>query len=277
MTSISRTPWSSGSGCRRKCCSTPSVPRPAVPEKFTGFPPGTRAVQLPDGQVIDTGGRYASWDRHPFLKAFGQPAREAACECEREGDVNLARVLELKNGPFLQQEDLRRPTTASASSWPGSCPMRTSSNELFLATLSRPPLPHEVKAALDVVDEGHGQTRGLGSGALGAAQYQRVLVPTLTISRLRLSNGREAATLARWNSEDLPMITMLGSTASLRRPDPPRDAQGRGPVAPGRRLQPAQPALGRGESQGRMPGRARPRASSCSTCSAGPPPRTCST
>src|SRR5262249_8114853 len=47
-----------------------------APEEFTGMPPGTRAVELPDGQVIYTGGRYASWDRHPFLKSFGQPARE---------------------------------------------------------------------------------------------------------------------------------------------------------------------------------------------------------
>src|SRR5262249_52790578 len=75
-----------------------------VPEKFTGIPQGTRAVELPDGQVIYTGGQYASWDRHPFLKAFGQPAREVACECEREGDVNLARVLELKNGPLIYEK-----------------------------------------------------------------------------------------------------------------------------------------------------------------------------
>src|SRR5262249_7146671 len=50
-----------------------------VPEKFAGLPLGTRAVQLPDGEV-----------NHPFLKTFGQPARELACECEREGDSNLA-------------------------------------------------------------------------------------------------------------------------------------------------------------------------------------------
>ncbi|HVL10913.1 MAG TPA: DUF1549 domain-containing protein, partial [Gemmata sp.] len=39
----------------------------AVPEKFAGLPAGTRATQLPDGEV-----------NHPFLKAFGQPARELA-------------------------------------------------------------------------------------------------------------------------------------------------------------------------------------------------------
>src|SRR5262249_48648414 len=65
-----------------------------VPEKFQGVPLGTRTVQLPDGHVNNTGGQYATWDRHPFLKAWGQPARDGACECEREGDLNLTRALE---------------------------------------------------------------------------------------------------------------------------------------------------------------------------------------
>jgi hypothetical protein len=124
----------------------------AAPEKFNGFPAGTRAVQLPDGQVIDTGGQYASWDRHPFLKAFGQPAREATCECEREGDVNLARVLELKNGSFLQKklsEGGNRISKLLAKKLPDAEVVK----ELFLATLSRPPQANEVKAALAVVEK----------------------------------------------------------------------------------------------------------------------------
>ena len=112
--------------------------------------PGTRAVQLPDGQVINTGGQYASWDRHPFLKAFGQPAREVACECEREGDVNLARVLELKNGSFVLAK------IRAADNRIGKLIARKLADsdvlaELFLATLSRPPSPDEMKAALDLV------------------------------------------------------------------------------------------------------------------------------
>lgn len=121
-----------------------------VPEKFTGFPPGTRAVQLPDGQVVDTGGQYASWDRHPFLKAFGQPAREVACECEREGDVNLARVLELKNGDFVLGK-IRAPDNRLGKLLARKLPEEEILTELFLATLSRPPLPHEARAALDLV------------------------------------------------------------------------------------------------------------------------------
>jgi hypothetical protein len=121
-----------------------------APDKFTGFPPGTRAVQLPDGQVIYTGGRYASWDRHPFLKVLGQPAREAACECERESDVNLARVLELKNGEFVQKK-LQSPDNRVGKLLALNLPDNDILNELFLATLSRLPLPEERNAALDVV------------------------------------------------------------------------------------------------------------------------------
>jgi hypothetical protein len=128
------------------CAST------GVPEKFAGFPLGTRAVQLPDGQVIDTGGTYASWDRHPFLKAFGQPAREVACECEREGDVNLARVLELKNGSLVQQK-IQAPDNRIGKLLAKKVSSAEMLNEIFLATLSRPPQPHEVQASLAVVDK----------------------------------------------------------------------------------------------------------------------------
>ncbi len=119
----------------------------AQPEEFTEMPAGTRATQLPDGQVIYTGGRYASWDRHPFLKAFGQPAREAACECEREGDLNLARALEIKNGDFLIGK-IRAPNNRIGQLIARKVPETEMLNELFLATLSRMPSPEESQASL---------------------------------------------------------------------------------------------------------------------------------
>jgi hypothetical protein len=121
-----------------------------TPEKFTGMPAGTRAVQLPDGEVIYTGGRYASWDRHPFMKTFGQPAREVPCECEREGDLNLARALELKNGTFIYGK-LRAPDNRLGRLLARKLPDAEVLDELFLATLSRPPQPEEAHAALDLV------------------------------------------------------------------------------------------------------------------------------
>ena len=124
------------------------------------MPPGTRAVQLPDGQVVYTGGRYASWDRHPFLKAFGQPAREAACECERESDVNLARALEMRNGDFLLGK-LRAPDNRLGRLLAAKSPDADIVTELFLATLSRPPLPDELRSALEhVVQAGDRRAAG---------------------------------------------------------------------------------------------------------------------
>ena len=123
-----------------------------LPEQFEGIPPGTRAVQLPDGEIIYTGGRYAGWDRHPFMKAFGQPARETVCDCEREGDVSLARVLEMKNGAFLQKK-IRAPDNRLGKLLARKLPNATVLDELFLTTLSRPPLPHEAQAALGFVEQ----------------------------------------------------------------------------------------------------------------------------
>jgi hypothetical protein len=107
-----------------------------VPEKFPGLPLGTRATQLPDGDV-----------NHPFLKTFGQPARELACECERESDSNLAQALQLINGPTVN-EKLRNPANRIGRLLAKKTSDLEMLNELYLATLSRPPTPADVKTAL---------------------------------------------------------------------------------------------------------------------------------
>jgi hypothetical protein len=110
-----------------------------VPEKYAGLPAGTRATQLPDGEI-----------NHPFLKTFGQPARELACECERESDSNLAQALQLINGPTVN-EKLRTPTNRLGRLLGQKLPEPELLNELYLATLSRSPEKGEVEAALQHV------------------------------------------------------------------------------------------------------------------------------
>src|SRR5579884_920917 len=107
-----------------------------VPEKFTGMPAGTRAVQLPDGDP-----------NHPFLKTFGQPARELPCECEREGDSNLAQALQLINGPTVNDK-LRNANNRIGRLLARKLPDRAVLDELYLATLSRLPTEEDVKASL---------------------------------------------------------------------------------------------------------------------------------
>jgi uncharacterized protein DUF1553 len=110
-----------------------------VPEKFAGLPLGTRATQLPDSDVA-----------HPFLKTFGQPARELACECERESDSNLAQALQLINGPTINDK-VRNPNNRIGRLLKQKTSEVAMLNDLYLSTLSRLPNPENVQVALEHV------------------------------------------------------------------------------------------------------------------------------
>src|SRR5438874_4206111 len=114
----------------------------AVPEKFAGLPAGTRAIQLPDGEV-----------NHPFLKTFGQPARELACECERESDGNLAQALQLINGPTVN-EKVRNPNNRLGKLLGSKMSEGEVLTDLYYAALSRPLFDDEKKLALAHVTKG---------------------------------------------------------------------------------------------------------------------------
>ena len=66
------------------------------PERFFGVPTSMKAtwVPAPDLKPHDRG-KIGSVE---FLKVFGQPERQSACECERSRDVSLGQALELLNG-----------------------------------------------------------------------------------------------------------------------------------------------------------------------------------
>jgi hypothetical protein len=106
-----------------------------VPESFKGLPVGTRAVELPDPPT-----------NHYFLKIFGQPQREMACQCERSTESNLSQALQMINGPVVHNK-LRggsgRITKMIAA--------KNSDEEiiasLYLAALSRKPAVEELTAA----------------------------------------------------------------------------------------------------------------------------------
>lgn len=106
-----------------------------VPETFAGLPPGTRAVSLADPPTD-----------HYFLKIFGQPQREMACQCERSNESNLSQALQMINGPTVHgklRADAGRIATFVKENKPDDEVITT----LYLSALSRKPTQAELDAA----------------------------------------------------------------------------------------------------------------------------------
>jgi hypothetical protein len=103
---------------------------------FEGLPSGMHATQIPDGKM-----------ENPFLKTFGRPARELACECERESDSNLSQALQLIGGATvngkLRDDNGRMATLAKSSKTPEEI-----TRELYLVALAREPNSTETAAAV---------------------------------------------------------------------------------------------------------------------------------
>ncbi|MCE9604834.1 MAG: DUF1549 domain-containing protein, partial [Planctomycetia bacterium] len=95
-----------------------------VPEKFAGLPAGTTAVQLPSPDV----------DNY-FLKVFGQPARETACQCERSSESNLSQALQMINGPVVHNK-LRADNGRIAMMLKDNKPEEEIITSLYLAALA---------------------------------------------------------------------------------------------------------------------------------------------
>jgi hypothetical protein len=62
-------------------------------ENTANYPAGTRALQLPDTQVVST-----------FLDSFGRPERAQTCSCERQQDSSVSQALHLSNGATLNEK-----------------------------------------------------------------------------------------------------------------------------------------------------------------------------
>ncbi len=107
----------------------------SVPETFAGLPPGTRAVSLADPPTD-----------HYFLKIFGQPQREMACQCERSNESNLSQALQMINGPTVHGK-LRADAGRIAIFVKENKPDDEVITTLYLAALSRKPTQAELDAA----------------------------------------------------------------------------------------------------------------------------------
>ena len=134
---------------------------------FAGLPKGFRATQLPDGKM-----------ENPFLKTFGQPARELACECERESDSNLSQALQLIGGATvngkLRDDNGRMAALAKSTKTPEEI-----TTELYLAGLARDPQRHRAGRRRQAPDRRQGPPPGRRGPGLGPDQLQGVPLPAL--------------------------------------------------------------------------------------------------
>ena len=98
-----------------------------VPTSFKGYPPGWRALQLPDSKVDNA-----------FLESFGRPARLATCSCERTAEPSMAQALHLVNGITIN-EKLRSDLSVASRSIARKDDDRAIVERLFLSALCRRP------------------------------------------------------------------------------------------------------------------------------------------
>ena len=106
----------------------------AVPESFTGYPLGARAIQLPDSGLNSY-----------FLSTFGRSDRVTACACERQGEITLPQLLQMQNGDAILAK-ISAPQGRLAELVKSSTDDNVVVEELFLSCLARRPTPAEADA-----------------------------------------------------------------------------------------------------------------------------------
>jgi hypothetical protein len=99
---------------------------------FDEVPDDTEAEQLVDPHIGKEG----------FLDVFGRPPRESSCECERRSDFSLPQALNLVNGRTIS-DAVADPKGRIAKLVLSGREDTAIVEDLYLASLSRPPTPDE--------------------------------------------------------------------------------------------------------------------------------------
>ena len=111
-----------------------------TPEKFEGYPVGTRGLQLPDTAV-----------KSYFLTAFGRPERQQTRESERSSVPTITQALHIINGETLNNK-LRAPDSSIAMLTRLGFSDEQIVDYLYLASLSRHPSVTERTTLLHALD-----------------------------------------------------------------------------------------------------------------------------
>ncbi len=118
-----------------------------VPARFNGYPNGARSGAIAGLRSVRRreGGRETQGER--FLKQFGKPERFLSCDCERSDDTTLGRAFQLISGELIN-EMLSAPGNRLGKLIDAGKNDGEIIGELYLAALSREPLPKEKDAAV---------------------------------------------------------------------------------------------------------------------------------
>lgn len=133
----------------------------AVSTEFPDYPKGLRALQLPDNNVTSY-----------FLNAFGRPAREFTCECERTEEPSITQTLHLANGKTLN-EKLKLPGNAIGKWLEEKLPDEEIVNRVYLSALSRFPTVQEREKLLPALAEAVASA-GMEEAAKTAARREAI-------------------------------------------------------------------------------------------------------
>ena len=121
-----------------------------VPLKFTGYPAGAKAIQLPGVQVL----RRREGGPSPadqFLMAFGKPPRLQSCDCERSDETTLGQTFQLVSGSLVNQmlgQSGNRLDVLARSNRPAAELVR----DLYWVALTRSPSMDELDQATRYVE-----------------------------------------------------------------------------------------------------------------------------
>ena len=105
-------------------------------DKGLPFPPGWRAMQLPDGNTNSY-----------FTRAFGRAAREIPCECERTAEPSVTQALHISNGNTINQKLAAKESVVTKAM---EKPIEAALDDATLAALSRPATPAERERFLKI-------------------------------------------------------------------------------------------------------------------------------
>ncbi|QDV17983.1 Bacterial Ig-like domain (group 2) [Gimesia panareensis] len=109
-------------------------------QRFSGLPADTKAIQITDA----TSAPY-------FLKVFGQPQADTACECERSQSANLAQSLHLLNSKEVQDKITGASSRAAMLAKDTKRTDEEKVKELYRWVYARAPKDEEMKFALSYI------------------------------------------------------------------------------------------------------------------------------